>query len=42
MPVEDCVVVEVPDNLDNEDVEEYLEDVDFEREPSQMLTVGVY
>lgn len=42
MPVEDCVVVEVPDNLDNEDVEEYLEDVNFEREPVHMLAVGVY
>ena len=42
MPVEDCVVVEVPDHLDNEDVEEYLQDVNFEREPSQMLTVGIY
>lgn len=42
MPVEDCVVVEVPDHLDNEDVEEHLEGVDFEREPSKMLTVGIY
>ena len=42
MPVEDCVVVEVPDDLDNEEIEECLEEVNFEREPSQMLAVGVY
>ena len=42
MPVEDCVVVSVPDNLDEEEVISYLEDVNFERTPHQMLGVGVY
>ena len=42
MPVNDCVVVHVPDDLDNEEVEEYLQDVDFEREPTLVLRLGVY
>jgi hypothetical protein len=29
MPVEDCVVVEVPDHLDADAVEMYLEDLDL-------------
>ena len=29
MPVEDCVVVEVPDHLDVEQIELYLEDMDL-------------
>jgi hypothetical protein len=43
MPVEDCVVVEVPDDcLDNEDVESYLQEVDFEREATRAMQVAVY
>ena len=29
MPVEDCYVVEVPDHLDGEQIELYLEDMDL-------------
>ena len=28
MPVEDCVIVDVPDNLDTDEIEEYLAELE--------------